>query len=200
VSTIANDVWRVVARMALGVEDIINTYHVQITGSEIPSDEDLYTAICTLLDDAYTEIAPSISADVTFETISAYNVTQDYLVDEQLWPVLESGAAASGGQLPAQCSPLLLFGTAVLRSIGKKYLPQFISTRLDADGTINATGLGEMAAMVALLLAGAYGEGWNARPGNYREGELFSQFIGWTSGIVRDLFATQRRRYRGKGS
>jgi len=194
---ISGDVIRVTAKLSRGVDDIQNVYHVELTGATPPTDAAFMTQIATTLDTAYAFISASMWTGISYDSVEAYNMTQDYWIGEVAWPVQTTGGDPAG-TLPAQCSPLCLFLTAVLGSLGRKFLPAFSLSRIDSDGSISATGLGVMLSFVNAILAGYTSGSYSFSFGNYRAAT--ADFIAYVSATVRDLYATQRRRYVGVGS
>lgn len=191
------DVLRVVCKLSHGLDDVQNVYHAKVFGTAAPTDSQAYGAVASVLDAAYAVIDGPMSTNVSFDSISVYNLTQDYFIGEAGWPTVTDGNGV-GGDLPQQCAPLILFPTDVLKSVGKKYLPPFAEEVLDTDGTIASGLLAAMATFAATILDGFTGVNYTVEFGNYRVDT--AQFIPWVSAIVRDFFATQRRRYKGKGS
>jgi hypothetical protein len=190
------DILRVVCKMSDGEDAIQNVYHVVITGSTPPSDNDLEVGLTDWADSTYDNIDGIMPDNISFDTIQIYNLTQDLLFGEFPWPTLTVGGSAQD-QMPPQCSPLLLFNTVTIRSQGRKFLPPFASDRLDTDGTIAAAALTNMASFGFSCIFGVQSVNWDLVFGNYHP--VGASFSPWTSYVVRDLWATQRRRYTGKG-
>ena len=191
------DVIRVVAKMSDGSGDVQNVYHCKIAGTTAPSNGVLLVNCATIMDDAYDYFDGSVSDDISFDSIAAYNVTADEPVGETTWSTLTSGGS-SGNKLPPQVTPLVLFTTAVLNSLGKKYLPVMTAAGLDPDGSITSAILAAMSQYATELLSGIDAGLWTADFGNYRKAT--DTFIPWVAAIARDLYATQRRRYTGSCS
>jgi len=126
-----------------------------------------------------------------------YNVTAEEFIGRESWPSKTVGSG-TGDPLPPQNCPLCLFGTAVLRSVGKKFLPVYAETANDSTGTVSGAALANMANFIADVLATKTGTGWSGVLGNWNP--TLVRFAEWTSGIARDFYATQRRRYAGSGS
>lgn len=192
------DILRVTCKMSWAENDIQNVYHGQLDGTVAPDDVDLLDAIYDELDSAYTIIAGNIPAQVSFDTIAVYDLTQDYFIGESPWPVLETGGGGGSDPLPPQLAPLVLFGTAVLGSQGRKFLPPLEEGANDTDGTPVAVTLAALAQYAVDILAGVNETDYTVKFGNYRE--LTDTFIQWINAEVRDIWATQRRRYFGRGS
>lgn len=193
-----NDVFRFVAKMSQAGNDVLNVYHYRLTGSGIPpSNGQVLEAANQILNGAYDNVDGSIANNVSFDSIVAYNVTQDEYVGETTWLTLTTGGG-SAAMLPPQTSALVLFLTSVAKSLGKKFLPPLTTTGLDDDGSPTAAVLTGLALYVADLLTGWDGGTWFLLPGNYRD--VSGTFISWLTGVARDVFATQRRRVTGSGT
>lgn len=192
-----DDVLRVTAKMSLGVEDVQNVYHFIVGGTGTATDAATLTAIANLLDDAYFELQGSTSDEISFDTIEVYNLTQDTWVGELVWPSLTTGGQ-TGNLMPPQTSMLALFNTDTLRSQGRKFLPPSVIDYVGADGTPLSGVLGYAANFATELLLGATSGTVTFKPGNFRA--LLSAFIPWVFATIPDFYATQRRRYYGKGS
>lgn len=194
----ANDVFRVTAKMSIGSDDVQNVYHLQAQGGAPASNAAVLADIANFMDDAYAEIAIGQPTSLNYDTIEVYNLTAEEYVGETAWPTLTAGTGADANLLPPQLSPLVLFLTGVLRSVGRKFLPMFVLGNIQTDGSLSSSALTAMAGYAAILLAGYAGSGYTLVPGNYRP--LTELFIEWTEAVVRDLWATQRGRYFGSGS
>jgi len=191
------DVLRLVAKMSNGGDDIQNVFHVQVAGTGFGTNDDVLDAVSEQIDYAYTQFDQYLSDNLNFDSIEGYNVTQEEYLGEQTWPTLVQGGSADE-EIPPQCAPLCLFLTEVAKSQGRKFLPPLIKTHIDSDGTISGTALAAIYLFCTSILAGVDEGTWTAVFGNYRPlGEIF---IEWVSAVARDFFATQRRRYQGKGS
>lgn len=192
------DVIRVVARMSDTVDDILNVYHLLIAGSEAPSNEALLTAISTAMETAYTLIDHIMPDNIDSDTIEVYNVTADEFVGFGDWGTFTGGDSTSW-QLPPQVSPLVRFLTDTLGSQGRKFLPPFVNFEtIDNDGSLlpaTITAMGNFGTVFLNDLNFPFGSApfgnWNA---------TLNRFSPWTAVVPNDQTATQRRRYRGKGS
>jgi len=192
-----NDILRVVAKMSLNGGDIQNVFHFQV-GNADPSvtDANVFGGLNAVLDGAYTTLLPNISTGFSFDSISVYNLTQDYLVGEGPWNTLTVGGAASHS--PPQNAALVLFSTNTLRSQGRKFLPPMSNALTESDGTITAAGLAAITIWAANFIGTITGINFDGVFGNWNETQL--RFAEWIAAIIKDFFATQRRRYVGKGS
>lgn len=192
------DVLRAVARMSDGAADVINVFHLLLDGSVVPDDAGILGSIADKLDTAYDVIDAILPDNLTFDSIDVYNITKDLFLGSVPWPSLTAGGA-TGGQVPPQVAPLIRFTTNVLRSQGRKFLPAIATYQTkDDDGTLSATGLSILGGFASQLLSPiTYSQG-QALFGNYNA--ALERFAYWTGAIVNDAFATQRRRYRNRGS
>jgi len=191
------DVLRVVAKFNDGADEIQNVYHMQVQVTTPPTDAALASAMGDYMAAAYTPYQVPMTDNIFFTSVATYNETQNMPVGEVPWPLLVNGGQ-SANPLPPQNSPLVLFTTSVLNSLGKKFLPNLTVNSVDTDGTISTAALTAIVNFINILLNGHDGLTWSAGPGNYRSAT--QTFIPYIAGVARDFFATQRRRYFGKGS
>lgn len=191
------DILRVTAKMVIGEDDVQNVYHVQAAVTETPEDAPVLAVIGVRLDAAYGALVSSIASTVDFISIETWNLTQDELVGVTDWPTLTDGGNELD-QIPQQCAALVLFNTATARSQGRKFLPPFGVNNVDPDGTIIAGTLANILSYANFMLATLVGVGWTGDFGNWNP--VLVRFAEWTANQVRDIYATQRRRYIGSGS
>ena len=196
-TTEQGDVLRVTCKMSVGVDDVQNVYHFEAQGSGSLSDALTLSLLASGLDGTYDEIDLLITDELSFDTIEVYNLTQDTYVGEANWPILTVGGGLNE-MLPPQTCLFTLFNTDVLNSQGRKFLPPTTVDYLGADGTPLGGVLTDLASFAADLLAGYITGAFELHPGNYRKDT--ADFIEWVLAIVPDFFATQRRRYYGRGS
>lgn len=195
--TANNDILRVVAKMSWNGLDVQNTYHLRASVTSDPGDATVVQEIAAALDGAYDNIANEIPNDIYFDSIQVWNATTNTYLGEDSWPTLTAGPLTDT-PLPPQCAPLVLFNTNVNKSQGRKFLPDFTTHALESDGTMTSAALAYVALFIADILAGVTGTGWSGEFGNYNVDLV--RFIPWVTGLARDMYATQRRRYFGKGS
>lgn len=192
-----NDIIRVIAKMSFAGGDVQNVWHVKLdTVPGTPTNPTLLGDLAAVMDDIYDFIDSSTADEITFDTIEAYNLTRDEYVGESAWPTLTVGGATSSA--PPQLAPLLLFSTDTLKSQGRKFLPPTGTLTIESDGTLVSSYLSLMAAFAAEVLTPGGWVAYGGDFGNFRE--IGSVFIPYVASIVRDFFATQRRRYEGRGS
>jgi len=192
-----NDILRITAKMLIGEDDVQNVYHMKVNVTGSPSDSLVVEEILDYVEDAYGDLVSSICSTVVFATIEVWNVTQDSLLGEDVWPSLIDGGNETN-QLPAQCGALVLFNTGQARSQGRKFLPPFGTSSGDDLGTIITASLNNIILYANRLLVELTGTGFTGAMGNWNP--VLVRFAEWTGNQVRDLFATQRRRYIGSGS
>lgn len=193
-----NDVIRVIAKMSQNVNDIINVYHGLVEGTTAPTAATFLSAMDTFLTAIYDGLSALTTDNVTYDSIEAYNLTQDEYIGEVTWSGLVDGDKGGVDSLPPQTCPIVLFPTAVLRSQGRKFFPPFSVQSTDDDGSPDSADLAALAAAGATAVAGTSGTGWDFDLGNWNE--TLGRYAKWTSAIVPDFYATQRRRYLGSGS
>lgn len=192
------DVVRVTAKMSFeSTEDILNVYHMKHTGSASATDAAFSTAAATWLEVIYTTILSYLSDEVTFETIEFYNVTQDRPMAEIPWPTLTIGSDA-GDALPLQCAALVSLPTGVKRVVGKKYIGGLTETNSINGGHVSAAAQTALAAFVVQLLNDYVSGTLTLTAGTYND--ITAVFRELISGIVDQIFRSQRRRVRGVGS
>jgi hypothetical protein len=191
------DVIRVVAKFANLADDVLNVYHVLIGGDVAPSDSAFFSELESLLDSAYTAIQSLIHQDIDLVEVACYNVTQDEFVGTCGMGTF-AGGSASGKKSPPQNAALVLFNTDVLRSQGRKFLPPMATVNIQDDGTVEGASLTDIGDYAAEMLFGlSFSQGYGVF-GNYNYD--LTRFAEWKTARVPDFFATQRRRYAGKGA
>ena len=192
-----NDVIRITAKMQIPAGNVQNVYHFRFSGTSGADGDTVLSDIAAALDTAYTEIQPALPSTLTFETIEAFNISQDEPIGEIDWPVLTTGGG-SGQSLPPQCAPLILFGTGSPRSQGRKYLPGVTETETDGGGFITSGFAAALADFALLILGSITTEHGFVVPGNWSK--LYARFAPWISAIVQTKLRTQRRRVYQIGS
>lgn len=191
------DILRVVVKYSRDGGDVQNVYHLRATVSSDPGDTTVVDEIATWIDTSYSNIHGNMPNDYLCETVAVWNETTDTFLGEAAWPV-QTGGTQTDNSLPPQAAPLVLFNTNVNRSQGRKFLPGFSVGSLDLTGTLSASALTNIGNFIASILAGVTGTGWSGEPGNWNV--TLNRFVPWVVGLAQDMFATQRRRYLGKGS
>lgn len=192
-----NDVLRIVAKMSLGIDDVQNVFHAKcIIQHGTPTDAQIISDLANTLDTAYDYLDGVQPSDLSYDTISVYNLTQDYFMGEVAWPSLTAGASAS--TVPPQCAALVLFNTDTLKSQGRKYLPPFGGGAIDNDGTVTSAVLAYITSWAAEFIGTVIGTYMDVEYGNWNDTK--SRWVPWVLAIIRDFFATQKSRYLGAGT
>lgn len=192
------DVIRIVAEARQAASVIQNVYHCLIQSGVIGDDDTFLNDITGHIENAYGNIDYAVANNVEWGGITAYNLTDDEYIGTQLFTTLGVGGGTTNAMLPPQCAPLVLLRTAAPKRLGKKFLPPITDNVLDDNGTPTAQMVTDMtdygAAFVGLITGTG---GYTLRFGTYDPvTPIFFPFI---SAEGRDLVATQRRRYTGKG-
>jgi len=192
-----NDVIRVVVNMRDDSGDIQNVYHVSVETAGPGLDDDIMLLVLAgTLSTAYNAVSEHFHESLVFDTIQAYNLTQDTYVGEQ--DLVVPTVPTAGPDSPPQLAPLVLFNTDVLRSQGRKFLPPMKSDLIQNDGTLQAPTLADIGTFAAALLGTITNPDVEFSFGNYNV--PLGRFAQWLSAVAPDFFATQRRRYFGRGS
>lgn len=192
------DVIRVTTKCSLEDQDLQNVYHVQHQGTGGVSDTTWFQACRVWLDGAYDNMDPGVQDTITYDSIEAYNLTQDTYIGEDVWPIQTVGGSATTDMLPRQTAPLARFLTNTLRSQGRKFLLPLVEGWCSGQGELAATTLTNMALYAADILTGFTVGGDDVVPGNYRK--IGAVFIEWVGSVINSYFATQRRRSPSIGS
>jgi hypothetical protein len=175
-----------------------NVYHYKHTGSASITDAEFMTGIQSEMNTNYGAINSYISSALSYDTIEAFNVTQDAPIDEQAWSTLTLGAENTSQAYATQVAALVKFATAVARSQGRKYLAGLAETGIDGKGFLVTAVQTVLATFASGLVAGMTAGGESFVPGNWNP--TLSRFAEWTAGIVADYVGTQRRRRVGSGA
>lgn len=194
----SSNILRVVCGMHLYQETIENVFHVRVTVSSDPGDSTVVDEIATYFDNAYANLLSAQPDVLVYDKISVWNVSTDTFLGDTTWPVIVDGDNAAANILPPQSAPLVLFNTNINRSQGRKFLPPFTSACADSIGSPTSPALTTMVNWAADILSGITGTGWSGVLGNWNP--LLPRFAQWAYAVVRDMYATQRRRYYGKGA
>lgn len=184
-----------IAEMAALGQKLLNVF--QFLATDDMSDSDATSDIATFLDDLYQNIDGFMDAALTFDQITLKNVTQAVDMGSTDWPTLTNGSNV-GDLYPLGVAGLITLGTAKPGTRGRKFIPG-----LDASATVESlfssslttalTAFG--AGMVGGFVGGTSGLIW--APGVLDKLGVFRPF---TSSIVTNLPAYQRRRKQGVGA
>lgn len=191
------DVVRITCTMRQSLSDVQNVYHALVDATSTIDNTTFFTQMADDIDSMYDPLVTNLPDQLTFDSISMQNLTQEEFIGQGAWPVKTDGSAVSH-MLPPQCAALCLFSTDTLRSQGRKFLPPLTVNSEEDDGSITAATLTAIASFIAECLLTKNGTNWSAVLGNYNP--TLARFATWIEGTARDLFATQRRRYTGYGS
>lgn len=192
-----NDVLRVTAKMSQAGSDIQNVYHWKAKGTGSDTDLNVMNAIALRLDISYTTIDGLLTTGLTYDQIDFFNMTQDVVMGTLDWPVLVAGSLVAEA-LPLQTSALLLFGTLIPKSQGRKFLPPMAEIASGNAGDLDAATTTACINFIAAILSTVIVGTLQFDAGNYDH--LLVRFAQWFSGKVGTYMRTQRRRVVGVGS
>lgn len=193
----AGDIIRIVCRMSIGGNDIINTYHGRADSGSQQIDSLIWSDIADTMDDAYGNIAGYMANTMTFDDITVYNLTQDALIGQGPWPTLVTGTSA-GAILPEQNCLLVRWTTDQLRSQGRKFLGVFTESDWDGQSGWSTNLKTAVGLYVVELLAGIVGSDFVVSLGNWND--ALQRFSAWFDSIINNKARIQRRRTPGRGS
>jgi len=179
-----------------GTDDMVNVFHAKITGSGSEADGDTMDAIHDWLVTIYGTFWNRVSNKVVAMDYEVYNITQDRPMGTE--PIIGLGAGGSvGEELPTQTSPLIVFPTAVKKSVGKKFLPVTTVDNTTDGNILTANALADLAAMAVEWLTDKLITTLYLQGGNYNA--ILPRFAPWITALARTGIFTQRRRRLGKG-
>ncbi len=192
-----NDVLRVTAEMTVNGHDVQNVYHYRSTNVPGIGDTKALADCAAIMEDLYQKLDAQISTGLSFDTVRVQNITQDVLLGALPFPLLTAGADAAV-LLPEPVSALITYPTAQSRVRGGAYYGGFTEDQNTASGTIGATLLTQLAAVVVdQLVESVFGAD------SYRYivfNAVLNTFVLPVSGIVHSVWRTQRRRRTGVGT
>lgn len=137
------DVVRIVARLRLnGISDIVNVYHFVVAVDNLLNDGLFMSSVALIMDDIYQTINPTITNNVSYESIDGQNISKDELLPSRTWPILTVGGAAPE-MLPEQLAACVFFRTITPRVRASKFLPPFTEGSND-DGAIEASAISNL--------------------------------------------------------
>jgi len=193
-----SDILRIAARLNyVGIGDFVNVYHYRLTTAGFVTDAMVVDDLAEIMDALYATISPSISDYANFVDVNIFNVTQDRPLGSTAWPTMTSGEA-SGDVLPSQVAAFVRATTGYSRNWARKFLGPFLEASNTSDGRVYSTLLGRLASFLAEWLvttADTYGD--------YLPVVYHSKTSTWKvliDGVVRNVWATVRRRRVGRGS
>lgn len=190
------DVVRITVNTMYKTSDLFqNVFHVQYTGSSM-SDVVWRNDMRNHIDAAWEILAGAQSNEINPVDIEFFNITQD-VPWTPLPFVTYDGGDGTSETLPLQCCYLQSFGTAVPKSIGKKYLGTATDDGAVDGGQVASPQLATVLSMAAEFLDVIVNTSGTTRYGNWRDAAAV--FIPWLVAGVDTLFRTQRRRVQGVG-
>ena len=192
------DIFRVTARMTVGIEDsdVQNTMHFRQESVGGLSDQQVLDDLASVMDQLYTNVVADIVDEQTFVDVLVKNITQDVLLGATPFPVLTVGGTASDA-VAWQTVGLLLLKTAKSRVVGRVSLGIFRDNVL-VNSVWNAAIIANALLFGAALLADfiEFNSDWRYVVFN-REFETLTLPV--SAGFISSA-RTQRRRSRGIGS
>lgn len=191
------DVVRIVAEMLFdGVDIMQNVYHFQHQGSVQSTDLNFLERSGDFIEAAMVDLQPLMTDNISFGTISGFNVTQDTPLFGIDWPTFTTGDGIDN-TLPLQCAALASFPTGTAKRIGKKFMAGFGEDNQAGGGELSVTLTDAMVTFGVELLAGWVQGTLILGNGTYDPvTEIFRQFVAAT---VDAIMRTQRRRVVGVG-
>jgi hypothetical protein len=193
-----DDILRVAARMNyVGIGDFVNVFHFRCNTSPFVTDGYALVDMALVMDALYDTIAPSLSDYANFVDVNVFNVTQDRPLGSTAWPTQTTGEA-SGDVLPSQCAAFVRATTGYSRNWARKFLGPFLEASNTSDGRVYSTLLTRLANFLAEWLVSTA-----VTTGTYTPVVYHSKTSTWKAlvdGVVRNVWATVRRRRVGRGS
>ena len=194
-----NDIIRVAARLQHDeFGDCVNVYHFRKTDATPSTDNADVDDCCDLMDNLYDQINAFIHSTYSYYDINVFNVTQDRPLGSWSWDALTVGGAG-GEMMPSQCAAYVQGNTGYSRSWARKFIGGLSETH-NTNGKIAA-------ALLAALTN--FGVRWCLAVGNGAltstwEPVIYSTKVAaWrviADVIIRDVWATIRRRRKGRGA
>jgi len=192
------DVVRLTVKCSQFGEDMQNVFYVKSFGSQGIADALFLANAITWLDGAYDNIDQLQGDNITYDSIAAFNVTQDSPIGEDTWDTLTVGGDTTNQEYPRQACGLVRFPTATPRSQGRKFIGGFTELNYESGGQLASALAAALAAFAADILDGFVSDGQVIEVGNWNE--TLQRWASWLSAIVNFTNAIQRRRALGVGS
>lgn len=193
----SGDILRITAVMAYGSEPtVMNTFHLRCTDPPGETDAAAMDFVAGWLDTAYAGIIDRMSTSLSFVEIRGFNETQHLPLPTVGWPTL-TAATATGDIYAPGVAALVLFRTAALRVLGRKFIGGL--TEEDFTSALVAGACLTDLATWAAAIAG--GPGISLTTGSYSFG-IYSAAHGFhlvTAFVTVAVPAYQRRRRQGRG-
>lgn len=190
------DIIRVICKMALAGQEILNVYHTVSTGAH--SDEDAVTDVLVAIDTVYDLIDGSMVNDLTFESVTLLNVTGGYDLGEYDWFSMTAGGETSAEYLPTGVAALITLPTAQLRTRGRKFFAG-MGEGSQAD-SLWSGALVTVLTAVGTALSETYLGDASGDPYSWGVVDGAGQFWPHQSAIISNIPSYQRRRKVGVGS
>lgn len=190
----ALDVIKVVARMAMLGQEILNVYH--FISSDPVFDADVLDDLAQFMDDVYDTIDGVLVDNLSFVDLSITNETDGTDIGVVGWPALTVGAVGAD-MAPTGIAGLVTLPTAFLGTRGRKFIPGISESNITDSVIIGAMvaflqDYGDL--LIAPFLGATSGEPWQYV---VVDKDGFARVP--TEAIVANIPAYQRRRKVGVG-
>lgn len=131
-----------------------NVWHAIITNIVSPPvpDANVTASIMTVLENFYAQFYVDMSAQVRFDYLECYNVTQDQPMNTQIVNTAMNGTRDPGQLTSHSQSMLVAFPTATKQTVGKKHIPGISES--DSDNGLLTAGALTHAVNAGLLMLG----------------------------------------------
>lgn len=196
-AVVVGNILRITAKMKLfGTDDIMNVYTYRVDVNATADDTAFMTDVAARLDVHYGALNVDKRTDMSYETISGFNITKDELLPDTDWPVLTVGVNASI-LMPTQLAACIFWRTTTPKVRTSTFMGGYTTTSL-------ASGSGLAAPIITRLLT----FGADMRQLITANITLTKGSFNPTGGIFTEsgeaqvpaFFRTQRRRRLGVGS
>lgn len=180
-----------------GIDDVIGSYKVALTGPAPLSDADALDDLLELFEALAALMAVFLAARTTFERIRAINFTQDADLGFASFATTTEGDV-TGNSVPPQACFGVSFGTDRIGSFGRKFWGTGAVSSLQSNGNWSGAALANVATAAAFML-----DEFEATNGDWRFGivsTIDDGFLPLQSASVSTTPTTQRRRRQGVGS
>ncbi len=194
---VVGDVLRIVCKMAITGQDVINVFNFKVAVNGALDDADFMTRLAALLDANYGLINEDVANDLIYVVIDGQNITQDVLLPTVPWPVLVNGADLAE-ILPRQVAAQVFFKTTRPRTRASKFMGGYTEDSNSSVGGLNALPIGRLQLFGDGLVASLTDGTIDVDYGAYNA--FLARFTPVISATVSDFWRTQRRRVPGVGS
>lgn len=191
------DFVRITAKMKLfGTDDVMNVFTYRTDVNATADDTAYMSDVADRLDVHYTGLDPDMTDDLTYVTISGFNISKDELLPDTDWPVLVAGPNVAI-LLPTQVAACVFWRTITPKVRTSSFIGGYTVTSLAANARVAAPTITRLetfgAGMRELITANI-----TLTKGSFNEVALLFTEAG--AAQVPDRFRTQRRRRIGVGS